>query len=59
MGEGVPTLAGGKRYLPRMGGGVPVLNRLCRRQYASCGFLQEEFRVPILVLDLAELNELD
>ena len=48
---GVPTLD--------VGGGVPVLDGLCHRRYVSCGFLQEDFLVPILVLDLAELNELD
>ena len=38
---GVPTLARG--YLPWMG--EPTLDRLCRRRYASCGFLQENFLV--------------
>ena len=45
-GEGAPTFDWGLRgCLPWTGGGVPTLDRLCRRRYASCGFPQENFLV--------------
>ena len=45
MGEGVPTFIRGRGYLPWMGEGVPTLDRLCRGQYTSCGFPQEDLLV--------------
>ena len=44
-GGGGTFIGWGKGYPPWMGGGVPTLDRLCRRGYASCSFPQEDFLV--------------